>query len=117
MDLLLKILLFSFVVFGVVSLTVQYYSVFKRKTISQKRIQQISDFSKPLGVLENVNSSQKAKAKAFIALIMSNYVLVHLMRNKGNKYNDKKHAKRFRKHWSNHQLKKLNALDGGNCDF
>jgi D-arabinose 1-dehydrogenase-like Zn-dependent alcohol dehydrogenase len=117
MELFLKILIFCFGALGVILISIQYYSALKRRVVPVKNPQQNSNISKNLGILENANSSQKEKAKAFIALMMFSYVLVHLMSNKGNKYNDKKQIKRFRKHWSNQQFKKLNTLDGGNCDF
>jgi len=116
MEHILIIALFVFGALGAALIVVQYCSILKRKTVAQRYAQQSSDVSEQLGIL-SASNTPTAKANAFIALMVSCYVLVHLMVNQGNKYNDKKQMEHFQKHWSEQQLKKLNALDGGSRDY
>lgn len=62
-----------------------------------------------LYILHQTNDSNK-KADAFIALMFLSYISIHIMGNRGGKYDDARQMERFKKFLTPTALKKLNEL-------
>lgn len=113
MDLIRNI---SLIVFGIVAviLVISNYLPLFRDMINSKGRKTIKDDMAINRGLETLRSSvdSLSKAKAFVSLMESSYVLVHTLVNKGNNYNDEIQNKRFHKFLTPQVMKEIADVEG-----
>lgn len=88
--------------------TLKTFKDYKSSKRSSGRVdsEKIEEF---LNILRN-DSNVQNKAMAFIALMQSSYVLIHVLVNKGNNYDDKIQSKQFCSSLSPKRIQMLRKL-------
>ncbi len=102
------------IILSIIGIILVIYHTIKifRDYKSSKRSYEIVDFGKIeefLSILQN-DSNVQNKALAFIALMQSSYVLIHVLVNKGNNYDDKIQSKQFCESLSPKRIQMLREL-------
>lgn len=108
----LKVMIGLFCLLGIVALIFIYgpmfYEFFKKNHMSDYNENSINE---QLGVLKNsVNTEQKAIA--FISLMQLSYVLVHILVNHGNNYDDRKQVESFSDSMTPQVIDKIKEMEG-----
>lgn len=102
-------------IFGVLSILLIIYELFgifrlygnrKRKSILRNK-----SYTELLAELKQAKLSNE-KASIFVSLILTGYVLNHIIVNAGGKYDDDKQQRRFKLFLTPTAVKKLNSMDG-----
>lgn len=101
------IILLLLAIFGV-SLIV--YALVHSNTAKNKETQ-ISNY---ISVLIDSQSPARQSARAFIALMDLSFVLVHILTNHGNRYNDAVQTEVFCRSFSPELIEKLSSVEGNN---
>lgn len=106
----------SLIIFGIVAVVLvirNYLPLFRdmKKYKERKAIEHEKAIVQGLGVLKSSTDSL-SKAKAFVSLMDSSYVLVHTLVNKGNNYDDKIQNMRFHKFLTPQVMKEIVGVEG-----
>lgn len=114
---LMNILLVVFVIVSFIVLVRSYYpvirNIIKKKSNfgDEKPKNFVSQISHNLAVLKG-KFEPEVKAAAFIGLMDLSYVLVHVMGNEGNNYDDELQSERFKRSLTAEVMERLNAVEG-----
>lgn len=111
-----KALIGSFLILALIMLLKCYYPIVKgmylrRKTENGGCLNIGEAVDGELAILGNPGSTME-KAKAFVNLMDLSYVLVHIMINQGNNYNDELQQKKFKKSLTPKVVNRLKELEG-----
>lgn len=107
------IILILFGVFGVGLTIYAYIPIIKRKKRTVKiKVQGVEPTIKEaLNILKEETNDNKL-ARAFIELMQTSYVLVHVIVNKGNNYKDNVQCKAFCDFLTSEVVDKMKSLEG-----
>lgn len=116
MELGIYIALSVFGVLGLFLIVINYLPVAKEiwrriKTHKNTDVSNVDSVEHELAVL-NGTLKASSKAAAFVKLMKLEYVLVHVMVNKGNSYDDEVQSERFQNSLTPDLMMRLNALEG-----
>ena len=116
MELGIYIALGIFGALGLFLIVISYRPVIKEilRRIKTRKNTDVSDVDSVEHELAVLSGPVKAasKAAAFVKLMKLEYVLVHVMVNKGNSYDDEVQSERFQKSLTPDLMLRLNALEG-----
>lgn len=104
---LLYILGVAFIIFTIVAV---YLLFMMNSSKQQERYHKVVE--KNISVLKS-NEVPHNKSRAFTKLIKCSYVLIHVLINNGNKYNDEKQTRHFCSSLSPEYIDKIGALEVG----
>lgn len=108
------IVIIVFLVFGLALLVKAYLPILQGNRASN--VFRNNGYQRELDILKSrpkqngVDSIKKAKA--FVRLMDSSYVLVHILVNQGNNYDDKVQCKKFQNSLTPEFIGRLNAVEG-----
>ena len=105
--------LIGFIIFGVLFAVFPLFS-HAQKTKTPKKEKTMLDNAQNIELMRN-NSVPTLKARAFISLMKTAYVLVHTMGNHKGGYEYGKQAQHFSNSLSHTVISKINSFDGGRC--
>ena len=98
-------LVFLFCVFAILAVILLFLMPLNRET---KRYNKVIE--KNISILKS-KETPRAKSLAFVNLIKCSYVLIHVLVNNGNKYDDEKQTKQFCSSLSPEYINKVKALE------
>ena len=87
------------------------YAKLRGVEVTIKSVEKENSIEHDLSLLTS-NVSPQEQAKAFGRLIKSQYVLVHILQNRGNCYNDKRQSEIYRQSLTKECVNKLFELEG-----
>ena len=110
MNIILNVSICVFVILGIIFIYKAYKPIVKRIM----RIDKDNGKQDSTVILENMANEKDVKkiSKGFITLLKSSYVLIHIMINEGNKYNDKVQSHSFCSSLTTDVMNSLNSLEG-----
>lgn len=108
------VVIIVFLVLGLALLVKAYLPIFKGKR--SNNVSRDNGYQRELDILRSKSKQNGAdsmkKADAFIRLMESSYVLVHILENQGNNYDDKVQSKNFQNSLTPEFIGRLNAVEG-----
>lgn len=111
MEIVFYLLCTIFVIAALVGIIFAYSKIFKNMKSEKQTVDLEGKIQSALREISNKSDPTKI-AKSFIFLLKSSYVLVHLLINAGNQYNDKVQSELFSNSLSKEVLASLNSLEG-----
>ena len=110
-------IIISFGIIGVSLIIFAYYPIIKTR-VYRAQNQSNSLIDKNLNIIKEEKDEEKV-AKAFVYLMVSSYVLVHIIVNKGNNYKDEIQCKKFCEFLTPDVIVKIKSLEDkdGTCTF
>ena len=111
MDKFFYILVIIFAIIALFSVAYAYIKIIKKIKISRQSKKIENDIESALEEINN-RADSKTVANGFIRLLQCSYMLVHLLINAGNQYDDKVQSELFNNSLTNDVLASLNSLEG-----
>ena len=111
MKMVFYILATIFVVFGIFAIVFAYTRIIKDVRKTKKASVVRYDVKSALKTIDKKENAT-AVAQGFISLLQNSYILVHLLINAGNQYNDQVQSELFANSLTDDVLESLNSLEG-----
>lgn len=111
MENFIYILAIIFVIVALFSVACAYIKIFKKIKMSRQSKKIDNEIESALEEINN-RSDSKTVANGFIRLLQCSYMLVHLLINAGNQYDDKVQSELFNNSLTDDVLASLNSLEG-----
>lgn len=108
----MKIILIIFLVIGTLFVLFTIKDLFFKKEHINK-----AEVEKDLQTINEQGSSPAMKSNAFIRLIKNSYILVHILVNSGNKYDDEIQKKSFCGFMNTATANKINNIEDNNGQY
>ena len=111
MEKIIYVLIGIFAIIALFSIAYACIKIIKGIGRSKRFIKNGSDIESALEEINN-RADSKTVANGFIRLLQCSYMLVHLLVNAGNQYNDKVQSEYFNNSLTDDVLVSLNSLEG-----
>ena len=111
MDKFFYILVIIFAIIALFSVAYAYIKIIKKIKILKQTKKVENDIESALEEINN-RADSKTVVNGFIRLLQCSYMLVHLLINAGNQYDDKVQSELFNNSLTDDVLASLNSLEG-----